>query len=119
MGPTSATENGPAKPIYPSVWLEFTSRLLHLTFSNTELCPSHAMDDIPIDPALLEEEEEIYRERLAVNVGSDEADADAADGSSGFDEDSDDAYNEGDEQSAAGPSIPRPTAGVKDDTVFR
>ena len=21
-GPTSATENGPAKPIYPSVWLE-------------------------------------------------------------------------------------------------
>ena len=77
------------------------------------------MDDIPIDPALLEEEEEIYRERLAVNVGSDEADADAADGSSGFDEDSDDAYNEGDEPSAAGPSISRPTAGVKDDTVFR
>jgi len=70
------------------------------------------MDDIPIDPELLAEERE---------GGGDLDDAlvEIADDSSGFDDDSDDAYVDENEESLAGPSAIRPSATRDDDVVFR
>ena len=72
-----------------------------------------SMDDIPIDPALLEEERETRHE------DSDEALVDVADDSSGFDDDSDDAYIDGDGDGPARALVVKPLNARDDDAVFR
>jgi hypothetical protein len=71
------------------------------------------LEDIPIDPALLEEE------RDGSDNESDDALADVADDSSGFDDDSDDAYIEEDDEGPVELPVVRPSHVRDDDAVFR